>query len=427
MKIAIVGEGPIALESTLFFLKQDCSVTLFVGDRSSKSYFDRYVGIDEVIETSIVGQEELEIEDKAFSLDDYQAKYFLPLMEKLNAAGIIRPCRVNRVTKAHLSTLEELPGRSRLADLFRVTFEMDAEKMVEEQIKLNEMAFNNISPSTLSSLKRSIEMAEDFDLVILAKESFEKNSPIGVGGNLCLNERVFNQEDLFFNRGFAEISKNIHSLAVFGDELGLSWGLMNIKDWLESSDNKKVHIISSKEGLKERLGRTNSSVVNTKIKKIVDELNSYNINEEKRLEAELKKWNELEDYVRVKYPRPQMIEPQINFLESTNVISIDQLDEQKKFFLTIEPTKSVEQYEEFLGVKTIGVDAILNMNPGKISSEIVEGLKVNYRDLTTDKIIFPEEPGFFNISKSNAKAENQRIEKNCELILDEIKKYFSKN
>ena len=51
-------------------------------------------------------------------------------------------------------------------DLFRVTFEMNAEKMIEEQAKLNKMAFNNISPDAIQSLKRSIEMAEDFDLVI---------------------------------------------------------------------------------------------------------------------------------------------------------------------------------------------------------------------------------------------------------------------
>ena len=51
---------------------------------------------------------------------------------------------------------------------------MNAEKMIQEQQKLNEMAFNNISHDTLASLKRSIEMAEDYDLVILAKETFFK-------------------------------------------------------------------------------------------------------------------------------------------------------------------------------------------------------------------------------------------------------------
>ena len=89
----------------------------------------------------------------------------------LKSNGMIRECKISRVTKAHFDAAQDLPeGKTRLGDLFRVTFEMNAEKMIEEQLKLNEMAFNNISPDAIQSLKRSIEMAEDFDLVIFAKD-----------------------------------------------------------------------------------------------------------------------------------------------------------------------------------------------------------------------------------------------------------------
>ena len=294
-------------------------------------------------------------------------------------------------------------------------------------MKLNEMAFNNISPATLSSLKRSIEMAEDFDIVIYAKENFEKNLPIGIGGNLCLNEKVFNQERRFYNRGFEKISKNVHTIALLGDVTGISKGLVNIQEWLSSAKNKKVYVLSAANNLYDLLGNTDSEGVNKTVKSILQSLERYHNNEEIRLETELKKWNALEDYVRVKFPKPQMVEPQINFIESTNVISIDQLDEQKKFFLTLEPAKKPGQFEEFLGVRTIGVDAILNMNPGKHFADLVEGLKIDYRDLKKDKIIFPEEPGFYHLKNFGIICDTKKFEEKFKLIINEIKKYFSKS
>ena len=113
-----------------------------------------------------------------------------------------------------------------MADLFRVTFEMNAQKMIEEQAKLNDMAFNNISAESLVSLKRSIEMAEDFDLVIFAKDTCHRKNPIGIGFNPCLNEPYFDQEENFYSVTPVSLDTNLKEVAIFGDANEVSAALL---------------------------------------------------------------------------------------------------------------------------------------------------------------------------------------------------------
>ena len=58
---------------------------------------------------------------------------------------------------------EETPeNRSRMCDLFRVTFEMNTEDMVERQRLDNPEAFDQLDPSVISTLKKRIETAGRF-------------------------------------------------------------------------------------------------------------------------------------------------------------------------------------------------------------------------------------------------------------------------
>ena len=368
----------------------------------------------------------LNLDDELLCVEGYKKNYFIPLWDNLVALGVLRECQVNRITKAHLSATQKLEGKSRLSDLFRVSFEMNAEKMIQEQQKLNEMAFNNISPSSLASLKRSIEMAEDYDLVILAKEVFSNHCPIGIGANPCLNENVFSEMPFFYESGFKELDPSVKSVALFGNQSGLSKSLMNLNDWLNKSGTHRVFIVHSDKNISDHLGKTSSNKINDHITKTLHELKDFFHHEEIRLEEELKKWNELEDYERVKFSRPQMREPQIIFLTGMNAISIDQLDESAQFFITLEPTKSPEQFEEFMGVKTIGADAVINASSGLVQSNLVRGLNVSLQEVQDGEILFSEEPGFFQLASDDVYVTKRNISEKLEIIFSEIKKYFSK-
>ena len=180
------------------------------------------------LETTTLGQNELgqALDKSILPAIDYQKNYFDILWSKFLEQGMIRECKISRVTKAHFDAAYLPEGKTRLCDLFRVTFEMNAEKMIEEQAKLNEMAFNNISPDAIQSLKRSIEMAEDFDLVIFAKDNFDKNKFVGVGNNPCLNELYFNKEDQFLVSDYWAEDSLKGSIALVGGGNKISYSLL---------------------------------------------------------------------------------------------------------------------------------------------------------------------------------------------------------
>ena len=426
MKIAIIGNGQTAIESTLFFLNLDCTVSLFGGNYFLKTD-DFFKSSQSAYQLSSLGQKILEIENTELNSTEYREKYILPISNKLREIGVLRDCEVARVTKAHLASDELVSDRSRLCDLFRVTFQMNAEKMVEEQIKLNEMAFNNISADALNSLKRSIEMAEDYDLVLLANDIWENNRPIGVGENFSLNELIFNQENQFINNDYFDPQEIYGDVAILGEANKISSVLKNIQENCESEKIKKIFLINSNTNFFEKLGNTQSNVVNQYIKDLKKDLELFYQDEKKRLELELIKWNALEDYERVKFPKPQMIEPVLISLEGMTVISVDRLDESKKFFMTIEPTKNPSQYEEFLGVRTIGVDWIINANLSHVNQNIYNGLNISSNEIKSEMVLLKNEPGFFHIFRGNQiGCTLSETQKKLEIIFTEINKYFSK-
>ena len=103
------------------------------------------------------------------------------MVNKLLEDQLVRLGKINQVSKLNLLKEENLESRSRMCDLFRVTFEMNTEDMVERQRLDNPDAFNQLDPSVISTLKKRIEMAEDFDVVIDARGN-TKYTPLGKAG-----------------------------------------------------------------------------------------------------------------------------------------------------------------------------------------------------------------------------------------------------
>ena len=420
MKIAIIGCGPSAIESALYFESLECGVSIF-SDLVSVNDYENYISqVEEPMPTEL-GLSRLKVSNVASYIDDY----LKPLTLDFEKRGLFRDCKISRVTKSHLSAFDQVEGKSRMADLFRVTFEMNAQKMIEEQAKLNDMAFNNISAESLVSLKRSIEMAEDFDLVIFAKDTCHRKTPIGIGFNPCLNEPYFNEEENFHSVIPVSLDANLKEVAIFGDANEVSAALLKMNSW-QDIDGKSIVIISSDKNILKNLGKTNSNIVNQCCEKIKNEHENFLLEEETRLKDELQKWESLEDYERVKYPRPQMREPQIKFQPGMGAISIDRLDESKKFFITLEPIKDYSQFEEFLGVITISADAILNVNRVRLNTNALSGLNLNNAEIIEESILFKGEPGLFNISSTEVVFDFALLKKKLNIVMDEINKYFSR-
>ena len=420
MKIGIIGSGPTALEAALYFESIDCMVSIFFEPAIVEKFIDYSSNLESPKPTKL-GLARLGNPD----VNSYVEEYFKPLIYDFQQRGTLRECSISRVSKSHLSVSGMPKGTSRMSDLFRVTFEMDTGKLIEEQAKLNEMAFNNISPESLLSLKRSIEMAEDFDLVIFSYELNEQRKPIGVGQQYCLNELYFNQEENFIETDSYQIGAGLNEISIFGDANGVSLSLYKLAEYLKD-EKKCVTIVSQDKNIIENLGRTNSKQVNEFVTSIKNDYSQFLSNEEIRLKDEMKKWEGLEDYERVKFPKPQMRDPQIKFKEGMSAISIDRLDESKKFFVTIEPTKTAQQFEEFLGVSTISADIIINANERRLKSEQLTGLDISNKEIFNQAIIFKDEPGLFNISNTQVLFDEIDLKRKLDVVMNEINKYFSK-
>ena len=317
-------------------------------------------------------------------------------VNKLLEDQLVRLGKINQVSKLNLLKEETPESRSRMCDLFRVTFEMNTEDMVERQRLDNPEAFDQLDSSVISTLKKRIEMAEDFDVVIDARGN-TKYTPLGKAGAYCLNERIYSEH-------FLSDENKIEngSLLLSGNAEILSVWLEKTKSWLSVDPKNVIHLVLPK-------GETVQSVSNQNpIAKEVLEHNQRDMEEEAKLvEQKLKEWNEMEDYVRVKYPRPQARPPKIQVYENVGIVSIDRLDDHQDYFV------SLEVYENFKTpasseIKTLGAHQIINAYDKKFDSSV-------YEYLNTD------EDGLYIVNT------NETSKKIFDEVFNDIKKYFSPN
>src|SRR5690606_16568003 len=77
----------------------------------------------------------------------------------------------------------------------------------------------------------------------------------------------------------------------------------------------------------------------------------------------LREWQGLDDFIRVKKPKPAEPIPRLVFFSGHNVTAVDQLIDRRRIFLTIERPdwrRGLKQPENNdLDLKTIGVDEVL--------------------------------------------------------------------
>ena len=80
----------------------------------------------------------------------------------------------------------------------------------------------------------------------------------------------------------------------------------------------------------------------------------------------LREWQNLDDYVQVKMPRPVEPIPRLVFFSGHNATAVDQLIDKRRLFLTLEKPDFREGLRHpennNLDLKTIGVDRILVLN-----------------------------------------------------------------
>src|SRR5690606_28412069 len=101
-----------------------------------------------------------------FSWNEWKTEYEAPLINYLKAHQEVRTDEVVSVSKRFLAPGEKIEGRSRFLDLFRVIYQIDPKNFIEEQKSSNPETYQRLTEEFVKSLASSIEMYQDYDLVL---------------------------------------------------------------------------------------------------------------------------------------------------------------------------------------------------------------------------------------------------------------------
>lgn len=427
MKIAILGLNSIGIETALHFRELGAHVKIFDSKMFSPQDYVScefpFVGKWSEVTTSL-GRENLNLNvnlDVIPTYEDYYQKYLIPLFLKLS--DTFYKGEVDRIHKRFLSSQEKIKNKSRLEDLFRVVINQEPIKEDDEnRQQLNELK-EKLGKEIIENLKVSIEHYEDFDLVIDCQMSV-KFRPMGPSASFAIGEKRLKDSDQVIY-GFENVlnklnlkNSEITQIALIGSGIEAAKTFTYLGTWLENK-NTEIKIITDEEiafsALKES-SQPEHYILSKNVNKLLEKDEAKYQTDKLEFDKKINEWKELDDFIRVKLPRPAEPARKIEIYENTNVTVVDKLIDQPRIFLSLESP----EFRSFTKLKqeitTLAFDLAIVCCGKEFNDDIYKGIKINSMSLVQ------EEPGLFIFSKNNL-VENL---KGLLQIENEILKYFKK-
>ena len=333
MKVTICGSGPLAVEMFFELDHLGAQVTLFANHRLGGMVRkmvdfmpDLSMGrpFNEI--TSPLGRKILKMPSHSFipTASAYWEEYLSLLIEKIPASSC-KKTKALRVQKRFLQLNEEIPGKSRLFDLFRLFYLMGP---VEEM---------SLAPTTSSGEKsKGLESFMDFDVIVDARGTAHHPKALG-GDGFALNEPVFvDAEDVLYGlpsvQRLEKILKTARRIVMAGSGTTTALIALKLASWMD----KNQLIIASSES---EPFFTNKDIPQD-IKKRLDALiaqkkEDYSIQYSK-YESLFEDFKKLDDHVRVKTTPPKKPLCSIEIMGGCNVTAIDRLSDREGIFVTVE-------------------------------------------------------------------------------------------
>lgn len=363
MKVAILGRSFIALEAALRFHAHGAAITWF--NQEEEIYPNESIQVDWKEATSELGAKFLGKEFTHLTYPEWMATYFRPLEELLMREGQrVKPYSVLSISKRYLAPHEEIPGRSRFYDLFRVIYEVDPKDFINEQKEVDVAVYERLNEEVVQSLQSKIEMYEDMDLVIDCREPSLPCS-LNISGRALGEKRIKEGYLLYGGEAWARSlgDKNqLREVAIVGSDSLAALMMLNFSEWLDDS-RTRLFIVSHEETPFKKFLETARPEVSQKMIQFFEKAELEFKNATQTFMTKLREWQSLDDFVQVKIPRPVEPIPRLVFFMGHNATAIDQLIDNKRVFLTLETSnfrKSKTQTENnLLELKTIGVDCVL--------------------------------------------------------------------
>lgn len=421
MKLAILGHSPFALEAALRFHLHGAALTWYCGSDDltlfdsveySKDMYTSDLGLNVLKESGLT------YEPEKFSWNDWKRDYEAPLINYLKAHQEVRTDEVVSVAKRFLAPGEKIEGRSRFLDLFRVIYQIDPKDFIEEQKGSNPETYQRLTEEFVKSLASSIEMYQDFDLVMDFRNDLSPASLAVTGralGEGRKTDKLLYGLDALRKARNLKPSQEIREIALIGSDSLSAEILLSLTDWINEPRSRLFIVSHEEDPYKEFLSGAHTKS-REKFEKLMNQIEQEFQQEIEVFTRKLREWQELDDFVQAKIPRPSEPIPRINFFSGHNVTAADELIDRNRMFLTLEKPefrKGLKHPDNnYLDLKTIGADLIL-----------VSHTKKDFPSIHTD----PAEEGFFEITPTRPNIEggwNNDLNK-LEGIEDEIFKLFS--
>ncbi len=371
MKLAILGSSPIALEAALRFHEHEASLTWFC---NGSSYYEGLFESEHLPHDALISETGLRIlkgmeksyNAETFSFNNWKENYFNPLRDFLSTTQVVKIHEPLSVTKRFLAPRELPKNSSRFSDLFRIIYSVDPEAFIETQKETDPEIYKKLSEEHVGSLKSQIEMFEDFDLVIDLREKSLSSSLAPTGR--ALGEKRANPEKVISGletlkgakRWIQDESKR--ELALIGSDSLAAEVLLTLKEWLEDPRNRMFLITTEEEPFAAFLKDSNPGS-KEKLEALFKDAEERLQKDFDEFHGKLREWQELDDFVKVKKPRPAEPIPQLNFFSGHNLTAIDELIDKNRLFVTLEKPEFREGKKHpennLVELKTLGVDGIL--------------------------------------------------------------------
>ena len=428
MKLAILGTGPMAMELALYFHLEGAMVKM-IGPQAPggkiKRMAENILSKDRVcerMELSPWGREftTFNTEDlEAITYEDIWNQYYKKIAAFLSSERVFVPRELIRVQKQFLHPEEEIENRSRLVDLFRVTYGLNASGLVEEQLAENPELAEKIGSEILESLKNQVESFEDFDLVVDARGPFQTPHRMGAGYDYALNEAALSELGMiYYGHEFPveKIEKEYKTVTLVGDGELAAIQLCLLEKWLAHSGHE-LNIVTHQSSAFEKFlaDKTQSIGLKTKVRSIITQyMKDWRI-ECENIEKEILKWRELDPHEKAKIPRPEFPDPKVKLYEGYTITSVDKLTDRDQLFLTLELPAWKNRDNDRKELITLAQDCALVCTGFEKDDDALKSIKK--REV---------EPGFMELDwegKSLNPTQGLELVKIC---IDEIFTFFSK-
>lgn len=421
MKIAILGNNPIALEATLRFHFHGAAITWYQTPEDFTGFKSQKLSSSEF--TSDLGEavlQELGLSygKTEFSWENWTENYYRPIVNYLRNAQEVKREEILSITKRFLAPHENINGRSRFFDLFRVIYSVDPRDFIEQQKESNPEAYERMTTEVIQSLGHKIEMYNNFDLVLDLRSTLDKAS-LSIAGR-AVGESRYTDKVSYGIQALSEAHKisatpDCRELCLVGSGELAAEILIHLTDWLKDQ-RSRLFLVSHEEAPLERFLKEGNSESVKKLSDLFAHLDKEFEGEVNDFTKKLREWQELDDFVQVKIPKPVEPIPRLNFFSGHNVIAVDELIDKKRVFLTLEKPEfregKIHPDNNFLDLKTIGIDHVL-----------VGHEKKNESFIMLDSV----EPGFFSFAPGLPNKQNawENDLQKLEGIEDEIFKLFT--